>query len=94
MEISKQGAEVMRLTTSDTIEELSKESSNVNKWKMTLLESFNKVLDLKDTEALQLLATMCILCLDSDTFDNLKECIITDDGTQSIANTFTYNSFE
>ena len=94
MEISKQGAEVMRLTTSNIIEELSKESSNVNKWKMTLLESFNKVLDLKNTEALQLLATMCIVCLDSDTFDDLKECIINDDGTQSIANTFTYNSFE
>lgn len=94
MEISKQGAEVVRLTTSNIIEELSKESSNVNKWKMTLLESFNKVLDLKNTEALQLLATMCIVCLDSDTFDDLKECIINDDGTQSIANTFTYNSFE
>ena len=83
MEISKQGAEVMRLTTSNIIEELSKESSNVNKWKMTLLESFNKVLDLKNTEALQLLATMCIVCLDSDTFDDLKECIINDDGTNS-----------
>lgn len=90
MELSEKACEEILKQSLETFDVVDKEEGGIKDWRSIFEAAFQCLLTLKNTEALQLFATMCICALDFDTYSSLEEVFMNREKTIPMMNTLTY----
>jgi hypothetical protein len=73
MELCEKAVEEIAKTAIETFDYVDQIRGGLEDWRPVFEGAFNCLLSLRDTEALQLFATMCICALDFETYSDLDD---------------------
>lgn len=92
MKLGKEAKKFALDLTQDTLNSMLSMDEKLVEWSPVLLEAYQKVLDLEDTEAIALFLVMLHQTLDYEQWLNIKEAFEMSSQETFVQNTLTYES--